>query len=126
MVQVCAFVAAAVLGALAIFQIALILGAPLGRLAWGGQHKVLPPRLRLGSGVSIVLYGVFAYIALAKAGLAAPVVSEPFTDVTAWVLTAYFALGVVMNGISRSRPERLTMTPAALALALLYLVLSLS
>jgi hypothetical protein len=31
-----------------------------------------------------------------------------------------------MNGISRSRPERLTMTPAALALTLLYLVLSLS
>jgi hypothetical protein len=33
MVQVCAFVAAAVLAALAIFQTALIAGAPLGHLA---------------------------------------------------------------------------------------------
>jgi hypothetical protein len=30
-----------------------------------------------------------------------------------------------MNGISRSQPERLVMTPAALLLALLFLVLSL-
>lgn len=126
MVHVCALGAAAVLAALAVFQIALIAGAPLGQLAWGGQHTVLPPKLRIGSAVSIALYGVFAYVALAKAGLAAPFVSESFTDVTAWVLTAYFALGVVMNGISRSRSERLTMTPTALALALLYLGLSLS
>jgi hypothetical protein len=126
MVQVCALVAAAVLAALAVFQISLIAGAPLGLLAWGGQHKVLPPRLRLGSAVSIALYGLFAYVALARAGLAAPFVSASFTDVAAWVLTGYFALGVVMNGISRSRPERLAMTPTALALALLYLALSLS
>ncbi|WP_255769164.1 hypothetical protein [Pseudarthrobacter sulfonivorans] len=118
--------AAAILAVLTVFQLALIAGAPLGHLAWGGQHKVLTPRLRVGSAVSIVLYGVFAYIALARAGVTAPFLSGSFTDVTSWVLTAYFGLGVVMNGISRSRPERLTMTPTALALALLYLVLSLS
>jgi hypothetical protein len=111
---------------LAVFQVALIAGAPLGHLAWGGQHKVLPRKLRTGSAVSIVLYAVFAYAALARAGLAAPLISGTFTDVSAWVLTAYFAVGVVMNGISRSQPERLTMTPVVLVLALLYLVLSLS
>jgi hypothetical protein len=126
MVQVSALTATAVLAILAVFQLALMAGAPFGRLAWGGQHRVLPPKLRLGSAVSIALYGFFAYIALARAGLAGPFVSESFTGVTAWVLAAYFALGVVMNGISRSLPERLTMTPTALALALLYLVLSVS
>jgi hypothetical protein len=126
MVQVCALVATAVLGALAVFQVALLAGAPLGHLAWGGQHKILPRKLRLGSAVSIVLYGVFAYAALARAGLAAPLMSGTLTDVSTWVLTAYFAVGVVMNGISRSRPERFTMTPVALVLAALYLVLSLS
>jgi hypothetical protein len=44
--------------------------------------------------------------------------------VSMWVLTAYFALGVLMNGISRSRPERLIMTPTALVLAALYLILA--
>ncbi len=95
-------------------------------MAWGGYHTVLPAKLRIGSAVSVVLYGLFAYTALAKAGLAPPVINDDVTAAAAWALTAYFALGVVMNGISRSKPERLTMTPTVLVLALLYLVLSLN
>jgi hypothetical protein len=124
--QLGAMVACAVLAGLTVFQAALIAGAPLGRFAWGGQHDVLPAKLRIGSAVSIALYVLFAYVALARAGLVPPLVNETFTSVSSWVLTAYFALGVVMNGISRSKPERLVMTPTALLLAALYLVLSLS
>lgn len=39
-----------------------------------------------------------------------------------WVLTGYFARGVMMNGISRSKPERSLMTPVSLVLAVLSLV----
>lgn len=124
--QVAAIAACAVLAGLGIFQGALIAGAPLGKMAWGGQQDVLPARLRIGSAVSIALYALFAYTALARAGVAPPVVNDTVTAVLTWVLTAYFALGVVMNAISRSKPERLIMTPAALVLAILYLVLSLS
>lgn len=124
--QLAALGACAVLAGLGIFQGALIAGAPLGRMAWGGQHDVLPARLRIGSGVSIALYVLFAYAALARAAIAPPVVNDTITAVFVWALTAYFALGVVMNGISRSRPERLIMTPVALVLAALYLVLALS
>jgi hypothetical protein len=123
--QLSAILACAILAGLTIFQGALIAGAPLGRMAWGGQHKVLPARLRIGSAVSIALYVLFAYAALAKAGPVPPLISETFTSIAMWVLTAYFALGVVMNGISRSKPERLIMTPTTLVLAALYLVLSL-
>ncbi|MEO5994716.1 MAG: hypothetical protein ABI563_06955 [Specibacter sp.] len=70
------------------------------------------------------MYALFAYAALAKAGLAPPVITKSFTSVTMWVMTAYFALGVLMNGISRSKPERLVMTPVTAALAALYLVLA--
>ena len=38
----------------------------------------------------------------------------------------YLTLGVVMNAISRSKPERYAMTPVALALALLALLIALS
>jgi hypothetical protein len=124
--QLAALVACAVLAGLGIFQGALIGGAPLGRMAWGGQHDVLPARLRTGSAVSIALYALFAYTALARAQMAPPAVNGTATAVFAWVLTAYFTLGTVMNGISRSKPERLVMTPVALVLAVLYLVLSLS
>jgi hypothetical protein len=123
--QLSAILACSLLAGLAVFQGALIAGAPLGRLAWGGRHPVLPANLRIGSGASIGLYALFAYAALAKAGLGPPLIGESFTSVAMWVMTAYFALGVLMNCISRSKPERLVMTPATAALAALYLVLAL-
>jgi len=63
--------------------------------------------------------------ALAKAGLAAPLLGESFTSISMWVLTAYLTLGIVLNLISRSKTERLIMTPTVLILAALYFVLSL-
>jgi hypothetical protein len=125
-VQLAAIGACAVLAGLAIFQAALIGGAPLGRLAWGGQHRVLPAGLRVGSGVSIILYAAFGYAALAKAGIVPFLGNAVVTSAVTWVLTAYFALGVLMNAISRSKPERAVMTPVALFLAVAYLVLALS
>ena len=123
--QLFALLACAILAGLTIFQAALIGGAPLGRMAWGGLHRVLPAKLRIGSAISIAVYALFAYAALAKADVVAPLVSESFTSIIMWVMTAYFTLGILMNGISRSKPERLIMTPIALALAAVYLVLAL-
>jgi hypothetical protein len=122
--QFAALAACTVLAGLAVFQGALISGASLGRFAWGGQHDVLPAGLRAGSAVSIVLYALFGYAAIASVGWAPSLVSGSFMAVSMWVLTAYFTLGVIMNGISRSRPERLIMTPTALVLAVLYLILA--
>ena len=48
------------LAALAVFQLLLAMGAPLGRYAWGGQHHVLPMALRVGSVISIVIYAFVA------------------------------------------------------------------
>jgi hypothetical protein len=124
--QLSALLACAILTGLAVFQATLAAGAPLGRMAWGGGHTVLPKKLRVASAVSIALYALFAYTALAKAGLAPPLINDAVTGIATWVLTAYFALGIVMNGISRSKPERLVMTPTVLVLTALYLILSLN
>ena len=124
LVQTAAFAACTVLAGLAVFQAALVGGAPIGRFAWGGQHTVLPAGLRVGSAVSIILYAAFGYVALAKANMVPFLGNETATTVVAWVLTGYFALGVVMNAISRSKPERAVITPVALFLAIAYLVLA--
>ncbi|MFE4837271.1 hypothetical protein ACFRAU_21655 [Arthrobacter sp. NPDC056691] len=124
--QISAVLACAVLAGLAVFQVLLMGGVPLGRLAWGGQHRILPARLRIGSAVSVLLYLVFGHAALARTGLAPAIGSDAWYPVFTWVLTAYFTLGVLMNAISRSKPERLVMTPVALLLALLFLFLSIS
>ncbi|MDT0165895.1 hypothetical protein Q9R32_10020 [Actinotalea sp. AC32] len=122
---IAAVVACLLLTALVAFQVALAAGAPWGHLAWGGQNEgLLPGRLRVGSAVSVLLYALFAVVALDRAGLV-DVLPDGFTAVACWVLTGYLTLGVLMNLASRSRAERLVMTPVAAALALCFLVLAL-
>lgn len=113
-----------VLATLAVFQLALILGAPLGHFAWGGQHRVLPARLRIGSAVGIVIYALIAAIAWDRVG-AIDVFPAPFAEVAMWVVFAYFVLGILMNAISRSKPERFTMVPVTIILAVLSLLIAL-
>jgi hypothetical protein len=124
MTEIAAIAACVVLAALAVFQAALIAGAPIGRFAWGGQHDVLPPRLRSGSAFSILLYIVFAIVILERAGLVT-VFGAAFAQTAGWVLFGYFVLGIVLNGISRSRPERNVMVPVCVLLAVLVLLVNL-
>lgn len=114
-----------ILAVLAVFQLALALGAPLGRFAWGGQHRVLPTRLRIGSLVSILIYAVIAVLALDRVDLI-DVVPDPVSTVGMWIVFAYFVLGIPLNAVSRSKPERYTMTPVVAVLALLSLLVALS
>ncbi len=111
-----AVLALIVLGLLAVFQLLLVFGAPLGRFAWGGQHQVLPRRLRLGSIISIILYAVFAVVIADRAALI-DAMPDAVSGVGTWVLAAYFALGIVMNAMSRSVHERATMAPVSAVLA---------
>lgn len=114
-----------ILSLLAGFQLALALGAPLGRFAWGGQHRVLPTRLRIGSLVSIVIYAIIAVLALDRVGLI-DVVPDAVSTVGMWVVFAYFVIGIPLNAISRSKPERYVMTPVVTILAVLSLLVALS
>jgi hypothetical protein len=114
-----------ILGVLAVFQLALVFGAPLGHFAWGGADRVLPRAKRIGSAVSILLYAVFAWVLLMKAGLAPLALPEIVVDVATWVIVGYFALGIPLNAISRSKPERYTMTPILIVLLVLALIVAL-
>lgn len=115
----------ALLGTLAVFQAALACGAPWGRLAWGGAHRVLPRRLRVGSAVSVGLYGGFVLLLLSRAGVL-PGGGTPAVVVLTWALFGYFVLGAGLNAISRSRPERWTMAPLCAIMAVMTLLIALS
>ncbi|MFF2485307.1 hypothetical protein ACFVSU_02840 [Microbacterium sp. NPDC058062] len=122
---VAAVIACLVLGGLAVLQICVAAGAPWGRLVWGGAHRVLPRGLRIASAASVLLYAGFAAVLLSRAGIL-PGGDSVAVRILTWVLFAYFAVGVVMNAVSRSRAERLTMTPVCLMLAASTLVIALS
>ncbi|WP_404443000.1 hypothetical protein LG315_08705 [Microbacterium marinum] len=117
-----AFALTVVLALIAVLQVALALGAPLGHFAWGGQHRVLPARLRIGSLVSILIYALIALLAWERVR-AIDLLLNGVAEVGMWVVFAYFVLGIFMNAISRSKPERFTMVPVTLVLtALSFLV----
>ena len=119
-----AVVGVLLLAGLAVFQMLLVAGAPLGRFAWGGQNVVLPTRLRIGSAVSILLYAVFAVLMLQAAG-AFSVFPDRVASVGIWVLAGYLVVGIALNAASRSRPERLVMTPVVAVLAAVCVLLAL-
>jgi hypothetical protein len=115
-----AVLASIVLGAISVVQVAAAAGRPVGRFVWGGQHEVLPRRLRIGSAVSVAVYAGMAAALIARGtGREGPLV------VIAWALFGYFTLGVVVNAVSRSSSERSVMTPACAVLAVCSLVVAL-
>lgn len=114
------------LAGLGVFQLALVLGAPLGRFAWGGGQARLSTGLRIGSAIAILIYAAFATIALEHAGVLQVLPDPSIASVGIWVIVAYLALGIPLNAISRSKPERYTMTPLVIALVALALIVALS
>jgi hypothetical protein len=118
-------VAAIVLGAIVLLQLLLAAGLPLGHLAWGGRHRVLPPPRRIGSVVSAALLGGAAWVALAAAGVvrgAGPDASWP--RIACWVLAGLLAVNTLGNLASSSRAERLVMTPLTVVLVACFVLLA--
>ena len=119
---------AAAIGFLAIaaFQVALALEAPLGRAAWGGSHVRLPMRLRLASAFAVALWILAALVVLRRAGFDVSPFPSAFVRWGTWVLVGLLPLGAVMNFASSSRWERFLWGPVALILAGLCLVVALT
>ena len=101
------------LAALVVLQLAPAAGLPLGGMAWGGAHRGLPARLRVGRAVL-----------LARAGQVAPGAEHAGVRVGTWPFAAWFVLDTVTNLASRSAAERRVMTPAAVLLAACFAYVS--
>jgi hypothetical protein len=111
--------------AIAVFQVAIAAGAPLGRAAWGGTHVRLPPRLRAASAVAAVFWVLAALVALARARFEASPIPFTVARWVIWILVVVMPIGALMNAASRSPWERFLWAPVALVLAVLCLVLAL-
>jgi hypothetical protein len=124
-VTIAAVLAAAGFVGIAVFQLALALGAPLGRAAWGGANAVLPMRLRRASAVAAVVWAAAAVLILARAGLLALPLPDVALSVGVWVLVALSVVGALVNLASSSPWERFGWAPYAATLAVLSLVVAL-
>lgn len=99
---------AAIVGA---FQVALVLGAPWGRLTWGGRYDgALPGSMRGVAAFSLLLMVVFAWVISMRAGNHGP---RPQRRARwfAWIVVGYCGLGVIANAITPSPWERVLWLP---------------
>ncbi|HEU4916074.1 MAG TPA: hypothetical protein VFV13_05870 [Acidimicrobiia bacterium] len=104
-----ALVASGLLIVIAAFQIALALGMPARKIAWGGGYEGrLPTGLRVASAVAgFVIYPLVALLVLEAGGVTEFDLVPDVGPVGMWVLTGLFAVAALLNFLSRSRLERI-------------------
>ncbi len=119
-----AVVATAGFLAIAAFQFALALGAPLGHAAWGGTYTELPPALRIASAFAAGVWVFAAWIILGRAGLRVVSLPQTFVRRGTWTLVGVNLFAALVNIASSSSWERFIWGPVALIQAVLCLVIA--
>jgi len=128
-VRVSAVVAAALLAAVAVFQAALVLGAPWGEATQGGRASTMDGVLTSGpralAAVSACLLLFSAWIVLARAGVVANgPLGDRFVRVAAWIVAALLAVNTIANLAGRHPFERWVMGTVSLGAMLLAAVVA--
>jgi hypothetical protein len=96
---------------IALFQIVLALGAPLGEFTLGGKYPgKLPGKLRVAALFQIVILFIFTAMIASKAGIAFGSL-HGVARIGAWVVFAFFVPGSILNLSSPSKKEKLVMGP---------------
>lgn len=110
---------------LAIMTILVACGLPLGEFTMGGQHKVLPKKLRIMAVISVVIQ-LFALIIVLQAGGHLGIwFSARITKYICIFFAVYLSLNTIMNFLSKSKKERYVMTPLSLIAAICFWITAL-
>jgi hypothetical protein len=122
---VVAIVACVIVAALAVYQVVLLLGAPLARFAWGGEDHYLQPKWRRFAVLAVVLYVIAIVAALGGAdvirvgpGLA--------WSLACYLFAAAFFGAFILTARSRSAIERHLMLPVNVVLAGMFLIIAIA
>lgn len=110
-----AFILVAVQIIVSLFQLALVLGAPMGEYTLGGQTQgKLSIKLRLVSAISLLVNLAIAGHYLAQTGTIQTLLPSDLNQIANWGLVVFTSAGLVMNSISRSKKERNMWVPVLL------------
>lgn len=115
--------AAALMAAVAAFQVALAAGLPLGEATMGGRAAtvdgVLVPRHRAIAVASAVVLVLAAWLVLGRAGSVPVFLDGQALGVTPWVVAGFLAVNTLTNLAGRHPLERWGMAAISLVSALL-------
>ena len=124
-IYIASIIVAILFVSIAVFQVLLSLGYPLGEYAMGGYYKVLPKKLRITSVVNALILLCMGFVFLQHANV---LIGVDFlsTNVLVWVITIFLGINTIVNLISRSKKERFVMTPLSGFTFLLCLFIAVS
>jgi hypothetical protein len=126
-VTIAALLQALIALGVAVFQVAVVAGAPWGEYTMGGKYPgKLPGQLRLTAAVSAFIMLVQSGHYLAQAGILTPQLSPGQNAIVNWFWFGFAVLGIIMNSISRSTKERNLWVPILIVSAVCTLVVALN
>jgi hypothetical protein len=92
----------------AVFQVALALGAPWGEYAYGGTKTgKLPLGFRINSVVAVFVMLAISGHYLAQLRVVEPILDSAGNSVVNWVLVVFTGLSALANNATRSKKERM-------------------
>jgi predicted cobalt transporter CbtA len=93
--------------ATALFQIAIVLGAPLGEYSYGGQNPgILKLPFRIASVFSALVMFAIAGHYLAQLGVFTPLLDQAGNSIANWGFAVFAGLSAIANNITRSQKEK--------------------
>lgn len=103
-----------------ILYVLLALGLPYGEFAMGGKYIVMPKQMRVVCVISIIIQLLSILVLLEKGkvlfiGLPAGLVTG-----LCYFFAVYLTLNTLLNAFSKSKKERLAMTPLSLITAVCF------
>ena len=111
---------AVLFGVIATMTVLVACGLPLGEFTMGGQHKILPKKLRVVAAISVAIQIFATIIILQAGGFIYLWLSFKVTKYICFFFAAYLSLNTIMNMISKSRKEKYVMTPLSLIAAICF------
>ncbi len=105
----------------------LICGVPLGEFTMGGELlDNVPKKIRIVISVSQLIVQLFFTVVVLQSGGIIPLwFSEKITKIICIVMAVYLSINTVMNLFSKSKKEKLVMTPIALISAICFWITAL-
>ena len=112
-------------GIVVIFQGCLAAGIPWGAASMGGKYPgKYPPKMRIVAIINMILLSFITAIVLSRAEILFPFL-KAVSNIAIWFVVVFFAIGTVMNTITRSKIERIW-APVALLQFVSSLITALS
>lgn len=124
--MITAWIGSLLFAVVAILYLLLAMGFPYGEYAMGGQQKVIVKEKRPVYIVSFVIQ-LFAILVLLQVGSVFSIgLPQTVARGICYFFTGYLLLNTFMNARSKSRKERMVMTPLSLIIALCFLFTALN